>query len=66
MVAQPKKQQPDEFEKSINALEKYYILRTLLYQPLYDSLPTLPRPTRSIIGGAKRLNVIINPLRIND
>lgn len=30
MVAQPSYKRPDEFEKSINTLEQYYILNTLI------------------------------------
>ena len=67
MVAQPSYKRSDEFEQSINTLEQYYILKTLLYEPLFDSLVTLPQPIREKIGGRARINRIAqnNYLRQN-
>lgn len=48
----------NEFERSINTLEQYYILRTSLYLPLFNSLPTIPKPTREILAGKKRITQI--------
>lgn len=55
MVAQPSYKQSNEFERSVNALEQYYIVRTFLYLPLFNSLVKIPQPTRRIIGGSNRL-----------